>query len=62
MTNQGWIKCSERMPAEEGFYRVRITNGRCVRQWKRGAWDFGAEVIAWRPKKLKLPAPYEGEE
>ena len=59
-----WIPCSERLPREDGFYLVTITDGEQISvckmpfvesEWK-GNW-FDDEVIAW----MQLPSAYQGE-
>lgn len=62
-TMDKWIPCSERLPEEDGFYLVTITDGEQIAvckmpfvesEWK-GNW-FDDEVIAW----MSLPKPWKG--
>ena len=59
-----WIPCSERLPNEDGFYLVTITDGEQIAvckmpfvefEWKDNWFD--DEVIAWMP----LPSAYQRE-
>lgn len=65
-TAGGWIPCSERLPEEDGFYLVtltdKITDIVDIRIMKiyfsktsKIFVGYGDTVIAWQP----LPAPYE---
>ena len=58
-----WIPCSERLPKEDGFYLVTITDGEQIAvckmpfiesEWKGNLFD--DEVIAW----MLLPKPWKG--
>lgn len=57
-----WIPCNERLPKENGFYLVTITDGEqiavCKMPFVGSEWKdnwFGDEVIAWMP----LPEPWK---
>jgi len=63
----GWIPCSERLPEEDGFYLVtlteKVTDINDIRVTKvffseksNGFTGYGKSVIAWQP----LPEEYHG--
>lgn len=60
----GWIPCSERLPKNDGYYLITLSDnsldvayyeiGTNLSQWHCGAFEDG-RVIAWMP----LPEPYK---
>ena len=69
-SQQKWIPCSERLPAEDGFYLATCNGEICgesepfsgLAEFQNGKWVDDEEdyqcVVAWMP----LPTPYEPQE